>query len=52
MLFSIEYEGIDFNNLDLQQTLHWWDSLVCTVFMVIVPIGLTKLKIIIENHLN
>lgn len=44
MLFSIEYEGIDFNNLDLQQTLHWWDSIGCTVFMVVVPISVIKIK--------
>ena len=44
MLFSIEYEGIDFKNLDLQQTLHWWDSIGCTVFMVVVPISVIKIK--------
>ena len=44
MLFSIEYEGIDFYNLDLQQTLHWWDCIGCTVFMVVVPISVIKIK--------
>lgn len=43
-LFKIEYGGMDFYNLDLQQTLNWWDSIGCTVFMVIVPIGIIKIK--------
>lgn len=44
ILFRTEYEGVDFYNLDLQQTLNWWDSLGCTVFMVILPIGIIKIK--------
>lgn len=44
ILFRIEYRGIDFYNLDLQQTLHWWDSIGCTVFMVVVPISVIKIK--------
>lgn len=43
-LFKIEYGGIEFYNLDLQQTLNWWDSLGCTVFMVVVPVACILIK--------
>ncbi len=51
-LFKIEYGGIDFYNLDLQQTLNWWDSLGCTVFMVIVPVGCILIKRNITKSIN
>lgn len=51
-LFKIEYGGIDFYNLDLQQTLNWWDSLGCTVFMVIVPVGCILMKRNITKSIN
>lgn len=51
-LFKIEYGGIDFYNLDLQQTLNWWDSLGCTVFMVIVPVGCILIKRNIIKSIN
>lgn len=51
-LFKIEYGGIEFYNLDLQQTLNWWDSLGCTVFMVIVPVGCILIKRNITKSIN
>lgn len=48
-LFKIEYGGMDFYNLDLQQTLNWWDSIGCTVFMVVVPISVIKTKSILTK---
>lgn len=44
LLFKVEYQGRDFYSLNLQDTLQWWDSLGCTVFMVIVPIMVILLK--------
>ena len=52
LLFRIEYEGIDFNNLDLQQTLHYWDSIGCTVFMVVIPVGCFLIKRNITKSIN
>lgn len=44
LLFKVEYQGRDFYSLNLQDSLQWWDSLGCTVFMVIVPIMVILLK--------
>lgn len=44
LLFRLEYNGVDFYQVNLQNFLQWWDSLGCIVFMVVVPIACILIK--------